>query len=769
MKTFKIFHAPQSVRRLLLIITSTIFLGELFDMWLLNNLSQLSPFPGAMLDSFVLIVLLSPVFIFLIFRPLTALIGERSRAENELRNRTNELSALLKCSQSLSASLDVGTVLQSTTDNITALMDLPSSAIYLLKNDLLYLGATSPSLPPNFPDELRCAQLSDHPHIQQAITSAQPVFLYDTHEADLTPAEHEASIQRGLRSVLYIPLIANEHVIGTLIVAKMGEPRSLAESEINLCRTLAGLAAMAIENALLYEQARREIAERTQAEQNLAYEKERLTVTLRSIGDGVITTGTDGRIVMLNKAAEAMTGWTLDTAIGLPLPEVFPIINELTRVPCENPIEKVLRTGAVIELANHTCLIAKDGREIIIADSGAPIRDNASRIIGVVLVFRDMTEKQKLTDSMQRAQKLESLGILAGGIAHDFNNMLAGIFGYVELAKVHTLTNTYSDVPKILDKALGVFDRAKGLTQQLLTFSKGGVPIRKTTMIGPLIEHSAGFALSGSNVNCNFHLPDTLWLCDCDENQLGQAIDNIVINAKQAMPSGGTITIAADNVEDPAGHAGSFIRISITDEGIGIPKEILSKIYDPFFSTKASGHGLGLATVFSIIQRHDGWIDVESTPGAGTAFHLFLPASQHKLAGSERIARGEYTGSGTILVMDDEEFIREIVGSLLQQLGFSVALAAEGQEALSLFANAERSGTPFTASILDMTIPGGAGGKDIAGAMKAINPAAIIVASSGYSEDPVISNPTAYGFTDSIIKPYRKDELVELMMRLLDH
>jgi PAS domain S-box-containing protein len=517
----------------------------------------------------------------------------------------------------------------------------------------------------------------------------------------------------------------------------------------------------------------RETTERKRSEQLLAQEKERLAVTLRSIGDGVITTDVAGKIIMLNKAAEEMTGWTSEDAAGRPLPEVFMIINELTREVCENPVEKVMSTGNVIELANHTCLISKDGRELVIADSGAPIRDNDSRIAGVVLVFRDMTEKQKLIDSIQRAQKLESIGILAGGIAHDFNNMLAGIFGYLDLAKEHAVQRKTDHVLKYLEKAIGVFERAKGLTQQLLTFSKGGAPIRKTMHIGPLIRHSVNFALSGSNVTCQFPSAESmdtnsdLWACDCDESQMGQVIDNIAINAMQAMPMGGKISVAAVNVTNPPGHPGNFVKVSVQDQGAGIPNDVLPKIFDPFFSTKATGHGLGLATVYSIVQRHDGWIDVESKHNVGTTFHIFIPASRNEKFSVPVRKAASHQGAGKVLILDDEDFIREIAGTMLQSMGYTIALAKDGQEALSIFEAAEKSGAQFAVTILDMTIPGGVGGKDIAQAMRNINPDTVIIASSGYSEDPIISNPRDYGFTDRIIKPYRKNELMELMTRVL--
>ena len=269
----------------------------------------------------------------------------------------------------------------------------------------------------------------------------------------------------------------------------------------------------------------------------LAAEKEKLSVTLRSIGDGVITTDTEGRVILINKAAEGLTGWMQEEAAGRDIGEVFPLINEKTRDKCENPVEKVLRTGKVVGLANHTALIARDGTERIIADSGAPIRDRESRVIGVVLVFRDITEKQKMEEELLKAAKLESLGILAGGIAHDFNNILTAILGNISLSKM--LVNPEDKLHHRLSMAEKASLQAKDLVQQLLTFSKGGIPIRKSASVADIIRDSTGFILSGSNVKCVFHFPDDLWPVEVDAGQISQVINNLVLNAVHAMPEGG--------------------------------------------------------------------------------------------------------------------------------------------------------------------------------------------------------------------------------------
>ncbi|HOT26917.1 MAG TPA: PAS domain-containing protein [Candidatus Ozemobacteraceae bacterium] len=510
-----------------------------------------------------------------------------------------------------------------------------------------------------------------------------------------------------------------------------------------------------------------DITERMVAEAALAAEKERLAVTLRSIGDGVITTDTQGNVVIMNKVAEELTGWLQSEAQGRPLSTVFRIINEGTRQPCENPAERVLATGRIIELANHTLLIARDGTERVVADSGAPIMDQNGVTIGVVLVFRDMTEKQKLLDVLQRTDKLDSLGVLAGGIAHDFNNMLAGIFGYIDLAREMTADKT---VALYLEKSMAAFSRAKDLTRQLLAFSKGGSPQRKTAELGPLIRESASFALAGSKIACDYDIDENLWLADFDKSQIGQVIDNIVINAQQAMPAGGRIVISAKNCvvkerENRLLKPGKFIRLSVADTGVGIPPEHLKCIFDPFFTTKQKGHGLGLATCYAIVQKHDGCIEVESVVGKGSTFHVFLPASQQNVVTEAVQTAVSHQGRGRILIMDDEPSIREILGRFLEGMGYTILEAKDGEEALQICAEAAKNGAPVDGAFFDLTVPGGMDTKEAIVRLRKAYPEMPVYASSGYSDDPVMAVPAEYGFTDSIRKPYRKEELVAMLNR----
>jgi PAS domain S-box-containing protein len=514
----------------------------------------------------------------------------------------------------------------------------------------------------------------------------------------------------------------------------------------------------------------RNISERKRAEDALAAEKERLSVTLRSIGDGVITTDVNGSIVMMNKVAEDLTGHTDESSRGMPLQTVFNIVNEETLSPCASPVSAVLESGGIVGLVRHTLLLARDGTQRLIADSGAPIRDHDGRIVGVVIVFRDITERQRMEESLQNTQKIESVGVLAGGIAHDFNNLLTGVQGYVDLARI--LSGKNKEAVDSLLEAAKVLARAKALTQQLLTFAKGGMPIKKTVSIGEIVRQNVRFVLSGTNVSCAFDIPDSLWMCQADENQIGQVIDNIVINAFQAMPSGGTIKISACNIPEGAAlpallKAGKFVRISIQDQGTGIPQEIISRIFDPFFTTKPKGSGLGLATAYSIVRKHEGCITVASEQDKGALFQVYLPVGTVEAPGETPVPGTVRHGTGKILIMDDEEFVRKVACKMLGNIGYTVEPAVHGMDAIDLFTASFQGGNPFALVILDLTVAGGMGGKETVEILRRIDPDVRAIASSGYSDDPVMAQPQDYGFTASIVKPYSLEELSIVVEKVL--
>ena len=516
----------------------------------------------------------------------------------------------------------------------------------------------------------------------------------------------------------------------------------------------------------------RDINDRKQAEKALVEEKELLAVTLRSIGDGVITTDVAGKIVLLNKVAENLTGWSNEAAAGRSSDEVFHIINEQTREVCENPITKVMNSNQIIGLANHTVLISRDGVERSIADSGAPILDAKSNIIGVVLVFRDVTEKQKLEQEALKARKLESVGVLAGGIAHDFNNILAAILGNINLAL--DCTDPHESTYTLLAEAEKASLRAKNLTHQLLTFSKGGEPVRKTTSIAEIITDSSSFVLRGGNVRCDTWFAPDLMPVDIDSGQISQVIQNIIINASHAMPQGGAIEIRCENLLDkqqqhpPSLRAGSYVVVTITDHGVGIPHNIIDKVFDPYFSTKQSGSGLGLAISHSIISRHGGYITVKSEPGKGTTFSIYLTASTNQLPDSPDDETSSVTqGHCKIMIMDDDEMVRSMAKAMLTRLGYEVELAADGEEAIGIYKKELATDTQADLIIMDLTIPGGMGGGDAVKEILAINPDAKILVSSGYSNDPIMANYKDYCFIGAIVKPYQMQDLTKVLRQVL--
>ncbi|WP_457573416.1 PAS domain-containing protein [Desulfolithobacter sp.] len=515
-----------------------------------------------------------------------------------------------------------------------------------------------------------------------------------------------------------------------------------------------------------------DITPRKIAERALAAERERLAITLESIGDGVICTDTDGRVTLLNSMAEKLTGWTSDEAAGRPLEEVFRLVNIRTGEPCDNPVDKVLVTGNIVGLANHSLLIGRDGKKRNIADSGAPIRDHDGTIIGVVLVFRDVTRQLQMEKELQKIQKLESIGVLAGGIAHDFNNLLVAIIGNLSLTE--RLVDSDSKAVELVRNAKAASLRARELTCQLLTFAKGGAPVKKTSSLADVIRESVGFVLHGEKVNCIFQIPDDLWLVDIDQGQISQVIQNLVINARDAMPDGGTVTIRCENLEEVTGEnlpgveEGPHVRITVSDTGCGIERALLERIFEPYFTTREAGSGLGLAICHSIISQHGGHITVESHQGVGSSFKIYLPAAssvqETEPAASDQTRTGRV--GGRVLVMDDEELVREVTRSMLEDLGYTPVTVAEGREAVQVFRQHQEAGTPFDIVIMDLTVPGGMGGREAAVEILALDPQATLVVSSGYSNDPVMADCRKYGFAAALVKPFMVHELQNLLAEL---
>jgi PAS domain S-box-containing protein len=496
-------------------------------------------------------------------------------------------------------------------------------------------------------------------------------------------------------------------------------------------------------------------------EEIMASERELLIVTLNSLVEGVVATDQEERIILFNEAAANLTGYTKTEAIGEALTKICYVIDDKTSEPLVKISSQVRPSNLILVSRNLT--------EIPVSISCAPIKATDGQIIGAVTVFQDISEKQKIEQELLKTEKLESLGILAGGIAHDFNNILAAILANLELAKRKYPKN--EDIKKYLDDSVETTHRASELTKQLLTFSKGGAPVKKTASLAEIVCDTAKFALRGSKVRVEFLIPDTPWPAEVDSGQISQVIHNLVINAKQAMPKGGIIYISMENIMIKPGrfNPGNYIKITIKDQGVGIPKENLSKIFDPFFTTKQEGSGLGLATSYSIIKRHDGYLEVESEVDTGTTFFIYLlalsqeitlPESQKEIAASNERLK--------ILIMDDEEIILKSVGEMLEYFGHQVTLVTNGAEAIRVYQQVLGSSAPFDVVIMDLTVPGGMGGQEAIAHLRDIDPKIKAIISSGYANDPIMSDYERFGFCGVVTKPYKFDELTEVLNKVVE-
>jgi signal transduction histidine kinase/CheY-like chemotaxis protein len=506
----------------------------------------------------------------------------------------------------------------------------------------------------------------------------------------------------------------------------------------------------------------KDISERKRAEEALRESDRKARTQYKSFPVPTYTWQKTGETLILvdyNDAAHKITGGEVSHTLGMTLEEMYDsepqILEDMNRCLGEKTVVRR-------EISLHFRFAKKDKQLAITYVFVEP---------DLVMVHtEDITNKQKMEEEIRKAEHLESLGLLAGGIAHDFNNLLAGIFGYVGLAREYAQDN--SNIKDNLDKAMVVFGQAKSLTQQLLTFSKGGAPVRRLASVSELLTDVASFVLSGTGVKPELLLPPGLWACEADAGQLSEVFNNIIINAQQAMPGGGVITIAAENVHIPDEgrpplKKGDYVKIAVHDNGIGITKQDLAKIFDPFFTTKEKGSGLGLAIAYSIIKKHEGHIEISSEPGAGATVTIHLPSSGMQASRAAPQSGAIPRGKGKVLVMDDETFVLDALSSVLASLGYTVETAPDGTEAIRRYEDAKKTGVPFDAVILDLTIPGGFGGKHVLAEILEFDASVKAIATSGYSDDPVISNPQEFGFRAAVMKPYTIEELGQTLFGVI--
>ncbi|MBT3279641.1 MAG: PAS domain S-box protein [Phycisphaerales bacterium] len=543
---------------------------------------------------------------------------------------------------------------------------------------------------------------------------------------------------------------------------------AIAQSLFTLAKQLSTTAYQNVQQA-------RFITDRKQAEEHVREKEENLRVTLNSIGDAVIATDTQGEITQMNPIAEDLTGWPLGEARGKPLTDVFHIIHAQTREFAANPVVKVLSSGEIVGLANHTVLIARDGTEYQIADSGAPIRNTAGETIGVVLVFRDVTEDYALQDQLRQAQKTEAVGQLAGGIAHDFNNLLQAILGYGEMA----IEETKADTParEFVQQMVKAGTHAKTLTSQLLAFSRQQVLEMEDLNLNEVISDMMKMHdhLLGEHISIDIMGGHDLGIVRADRGQMGQILTNLCVNARDAMPDGGAITIETENIRIDEDYCkvhteatpGRFVLLSVTDTGCGMNEKTIARAFDPFFSTKEVGRGtgLGLSTVYGLVKQHGGMSEIYSEIDKGTSFKIYLPIVERSAATIDNKIEGAIpSGTETILLAEDDEMVRAVCKRILKQAGYTVLTAYDGEEALRVF---EEHEAEIDMAILDVVMPN-LGGKQVYTQIHEKCPEMRFLFASGYSPSAIHTNFVLSEGLSLIQKPYQRAQLLRKVREILD-
>lgn len=511
----------------------------------------------------------------------------------------------------------------------------------------------------------------------------------------------------------------------------------------------------------------RDITERIYAQEALQESQERYQGIYNATSDTIfIHDAATGAIIDVNQAMLDMYGYTKEEALKLTVDNFSAGEPPYTQNEADEKINAALLFG----LQTFEWKAKRKNGELFWVEVALKFTEfHGKRFI--IAAVRDISDRKQVEEELIKIKKLESIGVLAGGIAHDFNNILAAILGNISLANL-LLKPDEVKVHSLLQEAEKASLRAKGLTQQLLTFSKGGEPVKSLASISDVIMDSTEFILRGSDVKCEYSFPDDLWHAEIDRGQISQVIQNIILNSSQAMPEGGIITIHCENyvyngtLTLPIA-AGDYIKVSLVDRGVGIPRDLLDKIYDPYFTTKHEGNGLGLAVTHSIIIQHKGHIAADSKQGQGTTVTIYLPAFKQKKLKEQKEEPLPVGGKAKILFMDDDKMVRTMANEMLSHYGYEVFLAQDGQEAITLYRESLKDGAHIDLVIMDLTVPGGMGGKEAIKEIIAANPQVKAIVSSGYSNNPIMANYGEYGFSAAVSKPYRQEELIKVINRII--
>ena len=505
---------------------------------------------------------------------------------------------------------------------------------------------------------------------------------------------------------------------------------------------------------------RNQLSEVESAKEAIRKSEEKFKLLFEGSTEGIVYISKEGTIIDVNQQVITRLPVTRQDIVGQNLLEILPLIG-LDATSVRASLDKL--SSGTEEAGKFEWYMKNAAGDVIILEVIPVAIKEQEQLIGFALFIADVTERRKLEDELLRTEKLDSIGVLAGGIAHDFNNFLTAILGNITLAKLDI--NPGDEGYDRLSEAENAVLRAKELANQLLTFSKGGMPLKKSTDLVTLVRETALFALRGSNVVCDFFIPDSLWRAQVDGGQIGQVVHNLVLNAQQAMPGGGVCRIECDNLnlrnpQKTGLKNGKYVRIRIKDHGKGIQRENIHKIFDPYFTTKEKGSGLGLTTAYYIIKNHDGLISVDSEPGEGASFSIYLPASKDQVESIRSAEAGTGKLRARILVMDDMEIIRKVLGNMLNQIGYDeIEFACDGSQAVELYRKALTGGKPFDVILMDLTVPGGMGGTEAVKLILEMNPSAKTIVSSGYSDGSKISKFRELGFCGFIGKPYTLAEL----------